>query len=41
LLLLLGADRARDPPERAKVANEPDTGLVGPLPVLANLFYKA
>ena len=24
----------------AKVANEPDTGLVGPLPVLANLFYK-
>ncbi len=23
----------------AKVANEPDTGLVGPLPVLANLFY--
>ena len=24
----------------AKVANQPDTGLVGPLPVLANLFYK-
>ena len=22
----------------AKVANQPDTGLVGPLPVLANLF---